>query len=91
MSNVSDQIPWDKIRESLFSGRKIEAIKTYREAAGQGLKESKEFIEELEAELRDEFPEHFKATGGNGCFGVVLLAIGGAAMSGLLAVALLFY
>lgn len=90
MTDESDQIPWDEIRESLFSGRKIEAIKTYREATGLGLKEAKEFIDQLEAQMRREFPDHFKAASGKGCLGV-LLVIGGAMMSGLFAVTLLFY
>ena len=91
MTNESDQIPWDEIKDALFSGRKIEAIKVYREATGQGLKESKEFIDDLEARMRKEFPDHFKAAGGKGCPGVLLFVAGGAVMSGLLAVALFFY
>lgn len=38
-----------KLREILESGRKIEAVKQYREYTGAGLKESKEFVEALEA------------------------------------------
>ncbi len=90
MTNNSDHIPWDEIKDALFAGRKIEAIKVYREATGQGLKESKEFIDDLEAQMRKEFPDQFKAGGGTGCLGVLLLVAGGAMMSGLLAVTLLF-
>ena len=87
MAETSDQIPWDEIREHLFSGHCIEAIKTYRNAAGVDLKASKEFIDELEERLRDEFPDHFKAGSKKGCVGLLLLVIGGAATSGLLSVA----
>jgi hypothetical protein len=34
--------------ESIRAGNKIEAIKRYREATGAGLKESKEFVEEVQ-------------------------------------------
>ncbi len=79
MTEPSDQIPWDEIREHLFSGHRIAAIKAYREATGTDLKASKEFIEELEARLREEFPDHFKAgarAGGKaGCAGMMLIAL----------------
>ncbi|MDF1740774.1 MAG: hypothetical protein P1U86_16560 [Verrucomicrobiales bacterium] len=38
-----------KLRGNLESGRKIEAVKQYREYTGAGLKESKEFVESLGA------------------------------------------
>jgi ribosomal protein L7/L12 len=41
------------IRELLRSGRKIEAIKHYRQQYGTGLKEAKEAIERMEPETRD--------------------------------------
>ncbi len=89
MTDESDQIPWDEIREHLFSGHRIEAIKAYRNATGVDLKASKEFIDELEERLRGEFPDHFKAGSKKGCVGMLLLlVIGGAATSGLLGVAL---
>ncbi len=34
--------------ESIRAGNKIEAIKCYRDATGAGLKESKEFVEEVQ-------------------------------------------
>lgn len=90
MTDESDQIPWDEIREHLFSGHRIAAIKTYREATGADLKASKEFIEDLEARLRDEFPDHFKAGGKKGCAGMLLLVlvIGGIVTMVMLGVAL---
>jgi len=45
--------------EALYAGRKIDAIKQLRELSGLGLKESKEIIERLEAELRAAHPERF--------------------------------
>jgi hypothetical protein len=38
----------DDIVEALRANRKIEAIKLYRQATGGGLKEAKEFIEEVQ-------------------------------------------
>ncbi|MCG8584406.1 MAG: ribosomal protein L7/L12 [Pirellulales bacterium] len=80
MSNdLPDQIV-DEIREAIFAGKKIEAIKLYREAADTGLKEAKEFIEKLTTRLYEESPDNFtKPPGGSGCAGVlvvVTLAIG---------------
>lgn len=69
----------EKIKEALYAGRKIEAIKVYREARGVGLKEAKEDVEKLEAELRQRSPERFKAAAGQGCLGMVValgLAVG---------------
>ena len=47
----------------LFAGRKIDAIKLYREQVkpGAGLAESKEAVEKLEAGLRVQHPEKFTA------------------------------
>jgi hypothetical protein len=36
------------VLDALRRGRKIEAIKEYRQASGAGLKEAKEYIEELQ-------------------------------------------
>jgi hypothetical protein len=66
----------DSIRAAIFAGQKIQAIKLHREATGYGLKESKDFIESLEVELRSREPERFTAPpGGKGCAGVVLLML----------------
>ena len=50
------------IKEALFQGRKIEAIRLYREYTGTGLGEAKPAVERLEAELRAAEPDKF--TGG---------------------------
>jgi ribosomal protein L7/L12 len=65
----------DRIRDALFAGRKIEAIKIYREATGPGLKESKDLIDVVEARLRVSEPERFTAAAGKGC-GAAVLAFG---------------
>ena len=60
--------------EAIYGGRKIEAIKLVREAAGCGLKEAKEFVEKLAAELYVKEPQKFAAapTAKSGCVGLVL-------------------
>ncbi len=61
MSGDMNQADMDRVNEALFAGRFIEAIKVYRTATGAGLKESKDFIEALEARLRAEMPAKFTA------------------------------
>jgi ribosomal protein L7/L12 len=63
----------DAIQGALFTGRKIQAIKLYRESTGMGLKESKDFIDALEVELRRTDPTRFTAPAAKGCFTVVLV------------------
>jgi len=60
---------WAQIKEALYANRKIEAIKLYRDATKLGLKESKDAIDALDAELRKATPERFAAnSSGAGCF-----------------------
>jgi|SRR5215468_6678491 len=47
------------IRDAIFAGRTIEAIKLYRQFTGSGLKEAKDAVEEIEKKLRSESPEKF--------------------------------
>ena len=65
----------ESIKSALYQGRKIDAIKLYRQVSGQGLKEAKDFVEDLEEELRVSDPTRF-VTGprGKGC-GVGILAV----------------
>jgi hypothetical protein len=75
-----------QINQCLFDGRKIEAIKLYREYTREGLKESKDFIDDLEKDLRTNESGRFKSPpGGKGCMGVVLvlLVVGGLAAVGV--------
>lgn len=76
--NPSD--PEDKlaaIKEALFQGRKVEAIKLYRESLDCGLKDAKTAVDRLEGELRASSPEKFRVpAGGKGCLGVIALVCG---------------
>ena len=45
-------IDLEPMKAAIFAERKIEAIKLYRAVTGRGLKESKDFVEALESELR---------------------------------------
>lgn len=57
-----------EIREALFRGQKIDAIKLYREYTETGLAEAKTTVEELEVELRSTSPDKFSAAPpGEGC------------------------
>lgn len=72
-----------ELQDLIFAGRRIPAIKLAREKKGWGLKEAKDHIEDIEAQLRERFPERFTATSsGQGCLGVVLagLALAGTAV-----------
>src|SRR5437763_17190803 len=67
-----------QIREFVFAGRKIEAIKLLRQfTPGMDLKDAKTVIEQLEAHRRQESPEKFTARK-SGCTvqaGVFLLVL----------------
>jgi ribosomal protein L7/L12 len=47
--------------QALYAGRKIEAIRQLRQMSGLDLKDSKDIIDRLEAELRAQHPERFIA------------------------------
>lgn len=64
----------DDITQAIFAGRKIEAIKLYRDATGEGLKEAKEFIETLIESLREEYPDRVPPPS-SGCGTAVLLML----------------
>jgi ribosomal protein L7/L12 len=79
MADEPTQEQIDSIQEELAGGRKIGAIKIYREATGKGLKESKEFIDALAVRLKEEDPEKYAALAtstGGGCASVLLIAVG---------------
>ena len=68
-----------KVRDALFAGNKILAIKFYREPTGVGLKEAKDAVEKLEAELRVTSPGQFTkppASGGCAVVALILLLLG---------------
>ena len=76
---MPNPIPEDRtaeLAELIFSGRKIPAIKLYRELTGLGLKEAKHEIEMLEEALRKESPGKFTATPkGRGCLSAAALLL----------------
>lgn len=62
-----------KLTEALLAGRKIEAIKQCRELTGLGLKDAKEYVEKIEAELREENPDAFPEK--KGCSSVLMFGL----------------
>ncbi len=82
---MSDQLTdaqIEQIKGAVASGRKIEAIKVYREATGSGLKDAKDFIEALTPRLQDPDDEETgepSGSGGKGCASVVVVCVGLAA------------
>lgn len=69
-SNHSEVV--ERIVQSLREGKKIEAIKDYRESTGAGLKESKEAIEEL--------IQKYNITMKSGCASMLLVALSATAL-----------
>ena len=75
MENPTPEDHADAIKREIFAGRKIQAIKLYREQVSVGLAEAKDAVEKLEAELRASSPERFTAPLGKGCFAVLVLGL----------------
>ena len=66
----------ERIEEELNAENKIEAIKIFRDFTGQGLKESKDNIENHIKNLIERDPEkfgHLLSQGRSGCLGIVAL------------------
>ena len=80
MSLSDDHV--QQITDCLLAGQKIQAIKLYREATGEGLKEAKEFIESLTATLREKHPDKFPATKA-GCTSMIVLGLVAASLVGM--------
>lgn len=59
---------FELIKEALFIGRKIAAIKLYQQQTGLGPADAKATVEKLEAELRLSSPERFTRPPASGCF-----------------------
>ena len=71
---MNHHIPDDKlalIKDAIFQYQKILAIKHYREVTGEGLKDCKDAMDQLEEELRKEAPERFMHPAKSGCMGVL--------------------
>jgi hypothetical protein len=91
MAEQLNQQETNDIADALASGRKIEAIKIYRQATGKGLKKAKEFIEALIPELVAQDPEKYNrltAPQGAGCASVILVCMG-LGLAGVLIISLI--
>lgn len=64
-----------EIQTHLFAGRKIQAIKAYREAMGTDLKDAKDAVDAMDIELRAASPEKFTAPSKGGCLPVVVVFV----------------
>jgi flagellar biosynthesis/type III secretory pathway ATPase len=63
-------LPDDQVQQimaAVFAGRKIEAIKIYRQGTKASLSDAVQFINALEARLRQESPEKFTVPPASGC------------------------
>jgi len=82
-------LPDDKIAQlssAIQDGRKISAIKLYRQYTGASLKDAKEAVELLAADLHAQFPDKFPPpTTAKGCAGTtaMFLLAGGLVAYGL--------
>jgi hypothetical protein len=77
MSNEPSEQQWMDIQQELFAGRKIQAIKLYRQAAGVDLKNAKDAMDAYERKLREQAPDRFTAPPAKaGCVSVILLFVG---------------
>jgi ribosomal protein L7/L12 len=70
----------DEIEAALFAGERIQAIRLYRGATREGLKEAKDFIDALEAELRRTEPGRFTAPPAKGCGTTALILLAAVAV-----------
>jgi ribosomal protein L7/L12 len=74
MADENEAFDWQPIDDEIYAGKKIQAIKLYREASGVGLKEAKDAVEERQRELEKESPGRFAQK--SGCMSILLLAGG---------------
>ena len=65
--------PRDEIIDAVIRGKKLDAVKLYKESAGVSLREAKEFIEDLTEKMRQENPGQFRE-GKSGCLGLLSIA-----------------
>ena len=75
MNNSKPEDQAQRIKDELFGGNKIQAIKIYRQQTGVGLKEAKDAVEKLEAALRTSSPDQFAKPRAAGCSSVILIII----------------
>lgn len=81
MAEEIDKITEDQITSLIYEGKKIQAIKVYRNATFKGLKESKDFVDQLSMELYEKYPERFtvEPSTSSGCSAVLFLGLLGLA------------
>jgi hypothetical protein len=67
-----------EVESAIYAGRKIDAIKLYREAVpGTDLVDAKKAVEELTLGLKQQHPENFGPVASKtGCLGAVVLLAG---------------
>ena len=66
----------DAIHAEIFAGRKIQAIKLYRTATGDGLKDAKDAVEAMEKTLRQTDAGRFEVKSGRGgCMSAIVVAM----------------
>lgn len=75
MSGMPSDADYERIKELIFSGNKIAAIKAYRQLMSVDLAAAKAGVEELMAELHETAPERFKEPKGKGCASVILFVV----------------
>ena len=62
-----------ELQDLLYAGRKIEAIKLARAKLGWGLKEAKDKVDEVENQMRKQFPGALPDRRASGCGTALLL------------------
>ena len=70
----------EQIAAALVAGRKIAAIRLYRQATGLDLTEAKAYVDQLSEDLCEREPERFAAADNAGCGSAALLLVGVAAV-----------
>jgi ribosomal protein L7/L12 len=65
----------DQVLDHIFAGEKILAIKQYIGMTNVGLREAKEYIEELTEQLKIESPDQFTKNKTAGCLGLISVLI----------------
>ena len=84
MSNMPTDADFQKIKDLIFAGNKIGAIKAYRKLMGADLAEAKSAVEEMTAELRESEPERFQQAAGKGCSAAAACLLGAMALGWVL-------
>jgi len=66
-----DEVP-QHIQDLIYQGQKIQAIKEVREASGLGLSDAKTRIEQITAEMQENFPQSFIKPEAKGCLSILV-------------------